>query len=148
MASWLVDLGMQWLSNMAADVSRYAIFAIGVWLVLWVLLGTIMAGRKIREASPPTRQMIVEFLISIRSIAIFSTIGLLTFVLAKAGWLPGPKLAASWGPLWLWASLMLMIAAHDAYFYWTHRLMHDPRLFRRFHRRHNLSHNPPPFPSF
>jgi len=148
MESWLFDLGAQWWSNMTVDVSRYAIFAIGVWFVLWVLLSGVMAGRKIRAATPPARQMLVEFLISIRSVAIFSTIGLLTFSLQKAGWLPGPMLAATWGPLWFAASLILMIVAHDAYFYWSHRLMHDPRLFRRFHRRHHLSHNPSPFTAY
>jgi bacteriorhodopsin len=45
-------------------------------------------------------------------------------------------LAAVWGPAWFWTSLVLMILAHDAYFYWTHRLMHRPQLFRAFHRRH------------
>ena len=27
-----------------------------------------------------------------------------------------------------------MIVAHDTYFYWAHRFMHHPRLFRHFHR--------------
>lgn len=148
METWLFDLAWQWWQNMTTDVSRYAIFAIGVWLVLWVVLGGILAGRKIRAETPPARQMLVEFLVSLRSIAIFSTIGLATFALERAGWLSGPKLAAAWGPLWLWVSLVLMIVGHDAYFYWAHRLMHDPRLFRRFHRRHHLSHNPSPFTAY
>ena len=38
--------------------------------------------------------------------------------------------------------------AHDAYFYWVHRLMHDPRWFRRTHRRHHKSYNPSPFTAY
>jgi uncharacterized protein (DUF2147 family) len=41
-----------------------------------------------------------------------------------------------------------MVITHDAYFYWTHRLIHDPRLFRTFHRRHHRSHNPSPFTAY
>ncbi len=41
-----------------------------------------------------------------------------------------------------------MVIGHDAYFYWTHRLMHNPRLFRRMHRRHHRSHNPSPFTAY
>jgi sterol desaturase/sphingolipid hydroxylase (fatty acid hydroxylase superfamily) len=46
------------------------------------------------------------------------------------------------------ASLVLMILLHDAYFYWTHRTMHHKSLFRVFHRVHHLSHNPSPWAAF
>src|SRR5262249_50529345 len=63
-------------------------------------------------------------------------------------WIPGPALAASWGPVWLVASLILMILGHDAYFYWTHRALHHRRLFRAAHRRHHRSNNPSPFTAY
>lgn len=148
MEAWALEVAEQWLLNVTTDTSRYAVFAIGVWLVLWVILGPVLKRRKIREQAPPARQMVLEFLISLRSVMIFSTIGLLPFVLERAGWLPGPLIAANLGPAWFWISLALMIVAHDAYFYWAHRTMHDPRLFRRFHRRHHLSHNPSPFTAY
>jgi len=138
----------QWLESMATDLSRYVVFAVSVWLALWVVFAKALAGRKIRPTTPPARQLRTEFLISLRSLAIFSTIGALLFMVERAGYLPGPDLAANWGPWWAAASLLLMIVVHDAYFYWTHRLMHDPRLFRAFHRRHHRSHNPSPFTSY
>ena len=85
MNSWLLEFAGQWVANMTTDLSRYAIFAIGVWLLLWVVLAGLLAGRKLREATPPARQLLVEFLVSLRSIAIFSTIGLATFGLERAG---------------------------------------------------------------
>jgi sterol desaturase/sphingolipid hydroxylase (fatty acid hydroxylase superfamily) len=124
------------------------IFSVGVWLVLWVVLAIPLAGRKIRDSRPPARQLLIEFACSIRSIMIFSTVGLLTFGLFRAGWMPGPYIARGWGPAWFWTSLVLMIVAHDAWFYWTHRLIHDRRLFRRFHRRHHRSNNPSPFTAY
>jgi sterol desaturase/sphingolipid hydroxylase (fatty acid hydroxylase superfamily) len=49
---------------------------------------------------------------------------------------------------WFVASVALTIVLHDAYFYWTHRLMHHPRLFRLFHRTHHLSTNPTPWAAY
>jgi sterol desaturase/sphingolipid hydroxylase (fatty acid hydroxylase superfamily) len=144
----VTDAAGQWLMNMETDLTRYAVFAVGVWLALWVLFAPILRGRKVRAESPPTKQLALEFLISLRSVAIFSTIGLFTFLLERFGLLPGPQIAASWGVPWFWASLALMIVAHDAYFYWAHRLVHHPRLFRVFHRRHHKSMNPSPFTAY
>jgi sterol desaturase/sphingolipid hydroxylase (fatty acid hydroxylase superfamily) len=146
--TFAADTAAQWLLNAQTDLTRYVIFAIGVWLVLWIVLAGVLRGRKIRDTSPPAKQLAIEFLVSIRSILIFSTVGLITFMLERFGFLPGPQIAAGWGPVWFWTCLALIIVAHDAYFYWVHRLMHDPRLFRMFHRRHHKSMNPSPFTAY
>jgi sterol desaturase/sphingolipid hydroxylase (fatty acid hydroxylase superfamily) len=142
------DVASHWLLFTFNDTTRYAMFAAGVWAALWIALARPLAGRKIRDARPPARQLVTEFFVSLRSVAIFSTFALGPYLLERAGLLPGPRIAESWGPAWFWASLALMIVAHDAFFYWAHRLMHDPRLFRRFHRRHHLSQNPSPFTAY
>jgi sterol desaturase/sphingolipid hydroxylase (fatty acid hydroxylase superfamily) len=144
----IADFAAQWLINVRTDLTRYVIFAFAIWFILWVALAVPLASRKIRAERPKLRQMIIEFGASLRSIAIFSTIGLLTFGLERAGLLPGPALAAQWGVSWGIAALLLMVIGHDAYFYWTHRLIHDPRLFRFLHRRHHRSHNPSPFTAY
>ena len=138
----------EWLMSMRVDIIRYVIFSVGVWLTLWVVFAPLLRGRKIRETTPPARQLWTEFAMSIRSIAVFSTVGLMTFGLDRMGWLPGPHLAATWGAGWFVAALLLMIIGHDAWFYWTHRLIHDPRLFRAFHRRHHKSNSPSPFSAY
>jgi sterol desaturase/sphingolipid hydroxylase (fatty acid hydroxylase superfamily) len=144
----IADFAAQWLLNVETDLTRYVVFAVAVWLTLWIVLARPLAGRKIRPDTPKPRQLLIEFGASLRSIAIFSTIGLFTFALERFGLLPGPAIAAQWGEAWAWASLALMIVAHDTYFYWTHRAIHDPRLFRTFHRRHHRSHNPSPFTAY
>ena len=148
MEAWLAHLGHEWMMGVVEDVQRYAIFAVGTWLVLWVLLAGVLQNRKIREDRPPARQMMFEFLFSIRSVVMFSTVFTVILVLSGLGLVPGPKVAASWGPVWFWTSLVLMIIGHDAYFYWTHRWIHHPKLFRRLHRRHHRSNNPSPFTAY
>jgi sterol desaturase/sphingolipid hydroxylase (fatty acid hydroxylase superfamily) len=73
---------------------------------------------------------------------------LIPYEMAKAGWLPGVQLAESWGAPWFILSVILITLGHDTWFYWSHRLIHHPRLFRSFHRRHHKSRDPSPFASF
>ncbi|PCG08984.1 sterol desaturase [Sphingomonas ginsenosidimutans] len=46
-------------------------------------------------------------------------------------------------PLWYWPlSVLLYLIAHDTWFYWTHRWMHRPRVFRVAHAVHHASRPP------
>src|SRR3546814_3982259 len=46
-------------------------------------------------------------------------------------------------PLWWWpSSIVLYLVLHDGWFYWTHRLLHRPRLFRIAHAVHHASRPP------
>jgi Delta7-sterol 5-desaturase len=46
-------------------------------------------------------------------------------------------------PLWyLPVSVLLYLLAHDTWFYWTHRWMHEPWLFKRAHAVHHASRPP------
>jgi sterol desaturase/sphingolipid hydroxylase (fatty acid hydroxylase superfamily) len=144
----LHDIGQMWVNGVAHDVRRYAIFAVAVWFVLWVALARLIRARKIRENTPPPRQLLTEFLFSLRSIAIFSTVGIGVTLADRASLFPLSRMAQHWGPLWFAVSLVVMIAAQDAWIYWTHRWMHRPRWFRTFHRRHHRSNNPSPFTAY
>jgi hypothetical protein len=46
---------------------------------------------------------------------------------------------ADYGWVYWVGSLVLIIVAHDTYFYWTHRWMHGPNALRRLHRTHHVS---------
>jgi sterol desaturase/sphingolipid hydroxylase (fatty acid hydroxylase superfamily) len=142
------DIARIWLLNIAIVLPAYAAFAFGVWLVLWVLLRRKLASRKIREDAPPYRQLITEFLYSVRSVAIFATISVAGAFLIRGGFYPLSDLSGHWGPIWFWVSLALMIVGQDTYIYWIHRWMHRSRWYRRLHRRHHLSHNPSPFAAY
>lgn len=143
-----LDLAHLFLRQLTPTLERYLIFTVGVWLLLWVALRPWLAPRKIRESTPPARQLFTEFLFSMRSMVIFATVSVLTYFLYRAGAYPMMGIADRWGPLWFAVSLFAGIAGLDTWFYWSHRLMHDPRLFRRFHRRHHRSNNPSPFTAY
>lgn len=148
MGPWIAQIDQVWLASLSRETARYAIFAVATWALLWVVLKAPLRRRKIREQSPAASQMLVEFVVSIRSIAVFATVALAQSLMSGVGVYPLTRVALQWGPIWFWVSLALMILGHDAYYYWTHRAMHDRRLFRAFHRRHHRSHNPSPFTAY
>jgi sterol desaturase/sphingolipid hydroxylase (fatty acid hydroxylase superfamily) len=43
---------------------------------------------------------------------------------------------------WLPASVLVYLLAHDSWFYWTHRWMHRPRLYKVAHAVHHASRPP------
>jgi len=43
---------------------------------------------------------------------------------------------------------VLFIFVHDAYFYFTHRAMHHPKVFKYVHKVHHMSNNPTPWAAF
>ena len=43
---------------------------------------------------------------------------------------------------WLPSSVLIYLLLHDAWFYWTHRLMHVPRIYKRVHAVHHASRDP------
>lgn len=148
MESFLADLGRMWLRELEPTLTRYLIFTAGIWLALWVLLRPLLKSRKIRDETPPAGQLLSELMFSLRSMVIFASVGVLLGLMYRAGLYPLGPIADAWGPVWFGFSVVAGIVGLDAWFYWTHRLMHDPRLFRRFHRRHHRSNNPSPFTAY
>ena len=51
---------------------------------------------------------------------------------------------------WTWLSLSFLVALFldDTFFYWSHRAMHQPGLYRIFHRVHHESTDPSPLTAF
>ena len=130
------------------DLGRYLIGAGGVFFLINILLSRALIGRKIRNKSPGARQMAREAATSVRSVAVYGFFGLSIFALRDVGlidvyWDPAER---GWG--YFVFTVVALIVLHDAWFYWTHRLIHDPRLFRRFHRTHHKSHNPSPWTAY
>lgn len=76
---------------------------------------------------------------SLIAATVFSLAGLGVYYGAQAGVFRVYSSVDEYGVAYWIGSLALIIVAHDAWFYWTHRWLHLPRLFRRVHRTHHVS---------
>jgi sterol desaturase/sphingolipid hydroxylase (fatty acid hydroxylase superfamily) len=137
-----------WPTIWLFDTGRYLIAAGLMAGILWFFRGPALAARKLQAFCAMPRDIRREIMTSLRTALIFSLIGLGLYWAASRGWITIYISFEHRGIGYLIATLALIIVAHDAYFYWTHRLMHHRRLFRWFHLTHHLSHAPTPWAAY
>jgi sterol desaturase/sphingolipid hydroxylase (fatty acid hydroxylase superfamily) len=130
------------------ELGRYVVAAGLVSLLIGTFWRAGLKARKIQARSASTKDYRRELLASLRTALIFAATGFMMYLAAKAGGLIIYHGFEVRGPAYLAISLVAMVAAHDTYFYWTHRAMHHPRLFRWFHRTHHKSHTPTPWTAY
>jgi len=122
------------------DFARYLIAASLVAGLVWILRKTRFASRKIQRRDARTADFRREFTASIRTVVVYVLVSVPLIWAFRNGWLNTYQGHA--GPLGFAAYLAAILIAHDAYFYWAHRAMHTPLLYRRFHRFHHLTVTP------
>jgi Delta7-sterol 5-desaturase len=137
-----------WSFTLIMDVGRYVIAATGLALILKLFWNVGLGRRKIQARSASRADVSREIRTSLRTAIIFSLNGVAVVFLAMHGVFTIYLDFATAGIGYLAISVAAIIVAHDAYFYWTHRLMHHPRLFRYFHRTHHRSVTPTPFAAY
>jgi sterol desaturase/sphingolipid hydroxylase (fatty acid hydroxylase superfamily) len=130
------------------EAGRYVIAAGLVSIIVWAFWRAGLGARKIQTRTATAKDYRRELIASLRTSFIFACTGLGMYIAAKAGWLTIYPDLTERGPAYFAFSLVAMVLAHDAYFYWTHRAMHHPRLFRAFHRTHHKSHTPTPWTAY
>ena len=127
---------------------RYFIIAGVAFLFWYVLLKKKIAFKKIQLRFPTNKDYQREIFYSVITITIFSFV---PFVLLRP---PVRQYTLfytdvhQYGMVWFWLAFPIMLVVHDAYFYFTHRLMHHPKLFKYIHLLHHKSVNPSPWAAF
>lgn len=131
----------------AIDAGRYLMAASATFALVWVLRRTALKARKIQAREASVADMRREFAQSLQSVFVY-VIGACFLIWGRELGVFYDVFGVSFG---LGIDLLILaaiIVAHDAYFYWAHRLMHHPRLFKRFHRAHHRSVTPTPWAAY
>lgn len=141
-------IGDRWVRDALGNFGAYAITT-GLFVILiWGIRPAKLMARKIQARSATLADVRREILYSIQTVMVFATIGLLGYTLVTNGLTQLYFDIGDYGWLWLALSLPIMLVMHDTWFYWTHRMMHHPKLFRTFHWTHHKSRTPTPFTAF
>ncbi len=129
--------------------SRYFLVAGLAFLIFYILKRNTRSKTKIQNRFPQNKDYFREIGFSVTTILIF---GVVPFVLLK-----NPEIRQyttfynrieDRGWTWFFLAFPVMLIMHDTYFYWMHRIMHHPRLFRLFHLVHHRSTNPSPWAAY
>jgi len=131
-----------------SDFLRYFIAAGFAYLLFWVLLKNVLSHKFIQRKFPDKERLFFEFKYSVSTAAIFACVGTGMFFLIKGGHSQMYHDIDLRGWWYFFLSIPLSIIIHDAYFYWTHRLMHHPKIFKYVHLVHHRSTNPSPWAAY
>ncbi|MCB0704342.1 MAG: sterol desaturase family protein [Saprospiraceae bacterium] len=134
-----------WLFGTFFIFMRYLIMAGLLFLVLYYIRPVRIRKWKIQKSTPGATRIFSEIGHSLSTAFIFALIGIGLAFLRQHGYTLIYQDITGYGLAWIPVSFVLLVLLHDTYFYWVHRLIHRPPLFRILHKVHHQSHNPTPW---
>lgn len=127
---------------------RYWLFASVAWWALYTKKSFGKWRRPVIRARASREQQLMEIRYSMMSSFIFAFAGLAMGWLWQGG-VTQIYLKMSWFDiLYFPLSAFFLAFLHETYFYWTHRWLHIPWVFKKFHSVHHTSRETSPWTSF
>lgn len=143
---------MNWsfyFKDVAIIGSRYLIITSIAFFICYVVLRRMIRSKKIQQRFPEFKDYAREIIFSVLTIFVMAFIPALV--------LGSPEMARhtkfyrdinQQGTAYFIFAFPIMAIMHDTYFYWMHRLMHHPSIFKIVHLVHHKSTNPSPFAAY
>lgn len=135
-------------------IPGYFFWSIVLYVIFYICLAKHITSRKNIKSKVDNRnggygldfkQTRREIVYSVLSSFIFGLTGLFVTLTLGRFFPVYTQIDGVLGYLYLIISVPLLFIAHDTWFYWTHRAMHHPKIFRYAHKLHHLSKETTPF---
>lgn len=137
-----------WLLVLLVHFVRYTLIA-GIAFSIWyVWKRPERMLRKIQPRLPKLSDYQREVLYSFGTAVVFMLVTLLIYQTGFKKYTLGYRNWSDYGTAYGIFSFVALVFFHDAYFYWTHRAMHHPKLFKIMHLVHHKSTNPSPWAAY
>lgn len=127
---------------------RYFMVAGLFFYVFYVWFNRAFAHMKIQHKEATKQDFLREIGHSVQNIGLMALLG---FIFLYTPVIEYTKVYTDMHayPLWYMPlSVLLALVVHDAYFYWMHKTVHHPSLFKTVHLLHHRSTNPSPWTSY
>jgi Delta7-sterol 5-desaturase len=134
-----------WMVAAAINLAYYAVATGSTVLFLRLFWKTGLEDCKIQKRQASGADVRREIRASLNAVMIFSLVAVVVYFGQEAKMLTLYKDVNLIDIPYLVATIAAMIVGHDAYFYWSHRLIHHRRLFNLCHRTHHKSVTPTAF---
>lgn len=131
----------------AVVVLRYFAMTASFYWVFYCKTAPWAQKRQIYSKLPDFHAQLFEIKWSLISSLIFGIGGVLLGVFWQLGWTRIYLRFDEYGWTYLILSGLILSLIHDFYFYITHRILHIPWIYRRFHSVHHASLDPSPWAS-
>ncbi len=143
-----MEFNFQYLIPLASNLLRYFIFAGIPFLIFYIVFPEQFSKNKIQAKLARQKDFIREILHSVQTNFIVAGV-IMLFIFTPLREYTQLYTNLTDFPLW-WVpmSILLALIIHDTYFYWMHRPVHHPKLYKTVHLLHHKSVNPSPWASF
>jgi len=141
---------LRWFIAFGLLTARYLLFAGLAYLIFYVVKRREWLFMKIQQKYPENKQMLTEIKYSFLTFLVFSSV-VVAIRFVTINHILETKVYKSFGEhsvLYYVLSTIFLIAYHDTYFYFAHRLMHKPWMYKHVHGVHHLSKDPTPWAAF
>lgn len=125
--------------------SRYVLVAGLFYLLFHKWQREKWASRKVSNKDYAPRQLKREVGWSLLSAACFAFTATIILLLWQRGYTQIYTSIGDYPWWWLPVSLVLSLLADETYYYWMHRWMHQPGVFKIIHKIHHQSHTTSPW---
>ncbi len=142
---WLILLTVIFFILITA---RYFLVAGFFYCIFYIWFSSKWEARKINKKKYKKSQLRKEIKYSLISSLLFAVAGTITVILWQTGYTKVYTEYNLYGYWYLPASLLIYMLAQETYYYWIHRWMHKPVVFRLIHKVHHDSHIASPFTAF
>ena len=127
----------------------YAGFAFPFFLIFWIVGKKHFKQIRIQETERANLHHFKHDLgFSASTFLIFAIMDVCLLYLESKGYTFIYFDITDYGYLWLIVSFFIVLFIDDMFFYWSHRAMHHPRLYKFFHKVHHESTDPSPLTAF
>lgn len=127
---------------------RYLLIAGLFYSVFYLWYPKKWLHKKINTRTYPKNQFKKEVAWSTITAFIFALAGAAAALLWQKGWLKIYMDVNDYSLWWLPASVAIAMLLHETYYYWVHRWMHHPKIFRIVHKVHHDSNITSPWTAF
>lgn len=128
--------------------TRYFFMAGLAFIILYIIFRNKTPLKKIQERFPRNSDYAREIIYSTITILIFSVVPVVLLKTPIQEYTTYYTDIDQYGKPYFFLAFLIMFLMHDSYFYWAHRLMHHPALFRIMHLVHHKSTNPSPWAAY
>jgi sterol desaturase/sphingolipid hydroxylase (fatty acid hydroxylase superfamily) len=142
---------LNWLYGLivfGAILGRYFLIAGSAYWLFYRVLNPVLAARRLRLKPPLGWAIRADIQLATLSAIIFAISAMVVILSYERGWTRLYGNLEAYGFWYLGLSYIAVLVMQDTYFYFVHRLLHRPRLFRWMHQGHHRSGDPTPWTSF
>ena len=130
------------------NIIEYTLFIAPFFVIFWWLFKKKFQAIRIQETPRATTHHFQHDLKhTLVTLLIFAVMDVTLLHLQSNGYTFLYNNIEQYGWVYLVISFAIVLFLHDAFFYWTHRAMHHPKLYSFFHRVHHESTDPSPLTS-